>query len=87
MNKQMTPAEIEFVQQSSWCGLARTIGRSAMSVKEKFTGLDKFDTLLGPNEDATSVPLVSGTSASFSQARYRRYKIRAGRHSPDTKCE
>ena len=34
MNKQMTSAEIEF----------------GMSVKERFTGLDKFDTLLGPNE-------------------------------------
>jgi hypothetical protein len=50
MNKQMTPAEIEFVQQSPWCGLARTNWRSAMSVKERFMGLDKFDTLLGPNE-------------------------------------
>jgi hypothetical protein len=59
MNKQMTPAEIEFGQQRSCCGLwftdapgcgcARTNWRSA-SVKEKFTGLDKFDTLLGPNE-------------------------------------
>ena len=60
MNKQITPAEIEFVQQSSccgrWftdasgCGCARTNWRSAMSVKERFMGLDKFDTLLGPNE-------------------------------------
>jgi hypothetical protein len=50
MNKQMTPADIEFVQQSPWCGLARTNWRSAMSVKERFMGLDKFDTLLGPNE-------------------------------------
>ena len=62
MTKQMTPAEIEFGQQSSccglWftdapgyrCGLARTNRHSAMSVKERFMGLDKFDTLLGPNE-------------------------------------
>jgi hypothetical protein len=55
MNKQMTPAEIEFGQQRSCCGLwftgcARTNWRSATSVREKFTGLDKFDALLGPNE-------------------------------------
>src|SRR5262245_47312289 len=36
LNKQMTPAEIEFVRQSSWRGLAQTNWRSAMSVKEKF---------------------------------------------------
>jgi hypothetical protein len=62
MNKQMTPTEIEFSQQSSCCGLwftdapgcgcslARTNWRSAMPVKVRFMGLDKFDTLLGPNE-------------------------------------
>lgn len=43
MNKQMTPAEIDVV-----------CGRSATSVKEKFTRLDKFDTLLGPNEESIS---------------------------------
>ena len=57
MNKQMT-AEIEFGQQSSSCGLWSTDAcgcglsnrRPAMLVKERFTGLDKFDALLGPNE-------------------------------------
>jgi len=42
MNKQMTPAEIEFVQGSSWRGLARTNRRSATSVKEKFIGTWKL---------------------------------------------
>jgi len=41
MNKQMTPAEIDVPVSGR---------RPAMSVKEKFIGLDKFDTLLGPNE-------------------------------------
>jgi hypothetical protein len=52
MNKQMTQAEIELVQQScSYCDLWFTDARrSAMSVKERFAGLDKFDRLLGPNE-------------------------------------
>jgi hypothetical protein len=62
MNKPMTPAEIELVQQSSWCDLARTHWRSAMSVKEKFIGSWKLlswkieqaggelvDSSLGPN--------------------------------------
>jgi len=40
MNKQMIPAEID----------VPVCGRPAVSVKEKFMGLDKFDTLLGPNE-------------------------------------
>ena len=46
MNKQMTQAEIELVQQSCdlWFTDAR---RSAMSVKERFTALDKLDRLLG----------------------------------------
>jgi hypothetical protein len=48
MNKQMTLAE-RFTD-SCGCGLAQTNRRSAMSVKERFAGLDKFDTLLGPNE-------------------------------------
>jgi hypothetical protein len=41
MNKQMTPAEINVPV----CG-------PAMSVRKRFifNGLDKFDTLLGPNE-------------------------------------
>src|SRR5262249_36471668 len=43
MNKQMTLAEID----------VPACGRSAM----KFTGLDKFDTLLGPNEE--SMPHMS----------------------------
>jgi hypothetical protein len=42
MNKQMTPAEIEFVQGSSWGGLALTNRRSATSVKEKFIGTWKL---------------------------------------------
>jgi len=50
MNKQMTSAEIERFTDAYGCGLARTNRRSVMSVKETFTGLDKFDTLLGPNE-------------------------------------
>ena len=42
MNKQMTPAEID----------VPVCGRPAMSIRERFifNGLDKFDTLLGPNE-------------------------------------
>ena len=40
MNKQMTPPEIDVPVRR----------RPATSVKEKFIGLDKFDTLLGPNE-------------------------------------
>ena len=44
MNNQMTSAEIDV----SVCG------RSSMSVKEKFTGLDKFDALLGPHEESVS---------------------------------
>src|SRR5262245_49541183 len=52
MNKQMTQAEIELVHQGCpccdlWVTDAR---RSAMSVKERSAGLDKFDRLLGPNE-------------------------------------
>ena len=44
MNKQMTPAEIELLQQSfAWT-------ERWDAVKERFRGLDKFDTLLGPNE-------------------------------------
>jgi hypothetical protein len=50
MNKQLTSAEFERLTDACGCGLARTNRRSAMSVKERFTGLDKFDTLLGPNE-------------------------------------
>ena len=41
MNKQMTPAEIDVPVSGR---------RPPMSVKEKFIGLDKFDTLLGPDE-------------------------------------
>ena len=44
MNKQMTSAEIERFTDAC-CSLARANRRSAM-----FTGLEKFDTLLGPNE-------------------------------------
>lgn len=44
MNNQMTSAEIDV----SVCG------RSSKSVKEKFTGLDKFDALLGPHEESVS---------------------------------
>jgi hypothetical protein len=44
MNKQMTLAEID----------VPVCGHSAMSVKERFMGLDKFDTLLGPNEESIS---------------------------------
>ena len=42
VNKQMTPAEVN----------APVCGHPALSVKERFifNGLDKFDTLLGPNE-------------------------------------
>jgi len=42
MNKQMRPAEIN----------VPVCGRPAMSVRERFIfiGLDKFNTLLGPNE-------------------------------------
>jgi hypothetical protein len=42
MNKQMTPAEIH----------VPVVGRPSMYVKERFifNGLDKFNTLLGPNE-------------------------------------
>jgi hypothetical protein len=40
MNKQMTPPEIDVPVRR----------RPATSVKEKFIGLDKFDSLLGPNE-------------------------------------
>jgi hypothetical protein len=42
MNKQMRPTEINVPD----------CGRPAMSVRERFifNGLDKFDTLLGPNE-------------------------------------
>ena len=50
MNKQMTLAEIERFTDAYGCGLARTNRRSVVSVKETFTGLDKFDTLLGPHE-------------------------------------
>ena len=50
MNKQMTSAEVETFTDACGYGLARTNRRSAMSVKERFAGLDKFDTLLGPNE-------------------------------------
>jgi len=50
MNKQMTSAEVETFTDACGYGLARTNRRSAMSVRERFTGLDKFDTLLGPNE-------------------------------------
>jgi hypothetical protein len=49
MNNQMTSAEIDV----SVCG------RSSKSVKEKFTGLDKFDALLGPHEESVS-PDVPG---------------------------
>jgi len=56
MNKQITSAEIERFTDACGCGLARTNRRSAMSVKERFTGLDKFDTLLGPNEKTISRP-------------------------------
>ena len=50
MNKQMTLAEIERFTDACGFGLARTNRRSAMSIKARFTGLDQFDTLLGPNE-------------------------------------
>ena len=46
MNKQMTLAEID----------VPACGRSAM----KFTGLDKFDTLLGPNEESISPHMSKG---------------------------
>jgi len=65
MNKHMTPAEIEFV-------LARTNRRSAMSVKERFTGLDKFDTLLGPNEGPYApCPGIGAWATPRSRARQR----------------
>jgi hypothetical protein len=52
MNKQMTPAEID----------VPVCRRSAMSVKERFMGLDKFDTLLGPNEESVSPHMSKGPS-------------------------
>jgi hypothetical protein len=52
MNKQMTPAEID----------VPVCRRSAMSVTVKFTGLDKFDTLLGPNEESISPHMSNGPS-------------------------
>jgi hypothetical protein len=56
MNKQMTSAEIEF----------------GMSVKERFTGLDKFDTLLGPNEGPYApCPGIGALAAPRSRARHR----------------
>ena len=56
MNKQMTSAEIEF----------------GMSVKERFTGLDKFDTLLGPNEGPYApCPGIGAWAAPRSRARHR----------------
>jgi hypothetical protein len=48
--KQITPAEIERFTDACGCGLALTNRRSATSVKKRFTGLDKFDGLLGPSE-------------------------------------
>jgi len=72
MNKQMTPAEIERFVDASGCGLAQTNRRSAMSVKERFTGLDKFDTLLGPNEGPYApCPGIGAWAAPRSRVRQR----------------
>jgi hypothetical protein len=71
MNKQMTPAEIERFVDACGCGLAQTNRRSAMSVKERFTGLDKFDTLLGPNDPYAPCPGIGAWAAPRSRFRQR----------------
>jgi len=60
MNKQMTPAEIN----------VPVCGRPAMSVRERFifNGLDKFDTLLGPNEAGSTHAKDAPTCALWSRS-------------------
>ena len=64
MNKQMTSAEIERFTDVC-CSLALANRRSAM-----FTGLEKFDTLLGPDErlSAGLVEVDRQPSASTKRA-------------------
>ena len=72
MNKQMTLAKIERFTDACGFGLARTNRRSAMSVKVRFTGLDKFDTLLGPNEGPYApCPGIGAWAAPRSRVRQR----------------
>ena len=67
MNKQMTRAEIDRLWFTD--GGART--------NVRFTGLDQFDTLLGPHEDSTPCPGIGAWAASL-------VKVKAGPRPPST---